>query len=102
MLQSAFIKLIKALILLKQKKLLKKCNIQLPYSILPPLQAMNHIYDWHSIKLSLDNLLRNYPNRWYQALSNEFGRLNKSNDAGVRYTNTMNSINHSQIPSNKN
>ena len=91
----------KALIRFKQEKLLQKHNTQLPYPILPPLQTVNHLYEQHSIKLSLDNLLRNNPNCWYQALSNEFGRFTQSNDAEVLCINAINFINHSQIPSNK-
>ena len=75
LLQSVFLKLTKALILFKRKKSLQKHNTNVTCSILPPLQTVNHIYDQHGIKLSLDNLLRNYPIRWYQALSNEFGRI---------------------------
>ena len=62
--------------------------------MLPPLQTVNHICDQHGVKLSLVNLLHKNPIRWYQALSNEFGRLTQSNDAGVRCTNTMNFIHH--------
>ena len=58
------------------------------------------IHVQHGIKLSFNNLLCNNPIRWYQALSNEFGRPTQSNDAGVRCTNAMNFIHYSQIPSN--
>ena len=75
-LHSAFLKLTKALIHFKRKKLLQKHNTNVAYPILPPLQTVNHLYDQHGIKLSLDNLLRNNP-RWYQALNNEFGRLSQ-------------------------
>ena len=89
------------LILFKQKKLIQKQNTQLPYPILPPQQTVNHIYDQHGIKLSLDYLLRNNPNHQYQALRTEFGRLTQSNDTGVGCTKAMNFINHLQIPSDK-
>ena len=98
--RSVFLKLTKALILFKQKKLLQKHNAHLTYPILPSLKTVNHIYDQNGIKLSFDNLLCNNPFHWYQVLSNEFGRLTQSNDAGVRCTNAKNFIHHSQIPSN--
>ena len=81
-------------------KLLQKHNTNVKYLVLPPMQTVNHIFDQHGIKLSLDNLLQNNPICWYQALSNEFDRLTQSNDAGDRCTDAMHCIHHSQVPTN--
>ena len=54
--------------------------------------TVKHIYDQHSTNLYLDNLLCNNPIHWYRALSNEFGRLTQSNNAGVRFTDAMNFV----------
>ena len=70
------------------------------YPVLPPLQTVNHIYDQHGIKLSLDNLLCNNPSLRYQAFSNESGRLTQSNDTGVRCTDAMNFIHPLHVPPN--
>ena len=58
------------------------------------------MYDQHGIKLSLDHPMRTNPISWHQALSNEFGRLAQSNDAGVICTGGMNFIRHSLLPPN--
>ena len=47
-----------------------------------------------------DHLIRNNLIRWYQALSNDFGRLTQSKKAGVRCTDAINFIHHSQLPPN--
>ena len=59
---------------LQTKEITSKAQYTITISNPPPLQTVNLIYDQHGIKLSLNNLLRNNPIRWYQALSNEFGR----------------------------
>ena len=53
----------------------------------------NHIYDVKGRRKTLNSLCSG-PNKeiWLQALSNEFGRLAQSNDAGVRHTDAIDFI----------
>ena len=62
-----------------------------------------HLYDNTGKKLSVDNLItsKDAIKRWLPALSNEWGRLAQSNDAGVEYTNTIEFIHHKDVPKNK-
>ena len=72
-----------------------------PFSISTHL-SVAHIYDNTGKKLSIDKLLTGPDaNIWNQALSNEFGRLIKSNNAGVSWTDTMEFICKSEVPSTK-
>ena len=53
-------------------------------------------------KLSIDNLLYSPDAKvWNQGLSNELGRLLKGNDANVSWTDTMEFISKTEVPSNK-
>ena len=72
---------------------------------LPSLKTTNkaqHIYDSTGKKLSMKKLLAG-PDAdvWTQALSNEFGRLTKGNKAGVSWTDTMEFIRKTDVPTTK-
>lgn len=40
-------------------------------------------------------------NIWNQSLSNEYGRLAQGNDAGVKGSDTIEFIRHTEVPTNK-
>ena len=63
---------------------------------------INAIYDSSGKKLTLSKLLHG-PNKlvWNKALSNEIGRLTQGNDFGIKFTDCMTFIHHSQIPVGK-
>ena len=61
-----------------------------------------HIYDSTGKKLSIDKLLAGPDAEiWTQALSNEFGQLTKGNRAGVSWTDTMEFIRKTDVPTTK-
>ena len=65
-----------------------------------PPQYMQHIYNEKTGKReSIDSLLTGTnSNTWSKAVSNEFGRLTKGNIHGVKYTDTMEFIDKSEVP----
>ena len=62
------------------------------------MPAVNHIYNQNGIKVFLDHFINHYPDQWHQALRNEFCRLIHSNIAGVRCTDAIDFIHHTEIP----
>ena len=66
-------------------------------TILQP--QVNHIYNSQGKKETIDTLLKGADRDiWTQALSNEIGRLAQGNDAGVRFTDTIEFILKSEVP----
>lgn len=63
---------------------------------------LNAIYDSSGKKLTLSKLLNGSNKKvWNKALSNKIGRLTQGNDFGVKFTNCMTFIHHSQLPINR-
>ena len=64
-------------------------------------EKMHHIYNANGDKQSLEKLLRTDPKKWFRALSNEWGRLSQGNIHGVEWTNTIDFISHTEVPSDR-
>ena len=59
-----------------------------------------HMFDDKGNKMSMEKLLKGPDGQkiWSRALSNEWGRLAQGNKYGVKATNTINFIKHSEVP----
>ena len=62
---------------------------------------IHHIYNAYGNKQSLDKLLRSEPDKWFKALSNEWGRLSRGNIHNVKYTDTVDFISYQEVPPDK-
>jgi hypothetical protein len=64
--------------------------------------TVNHIYNQHGKKETIDSLLRG-PNKevWKKAISNKFGRLAQGNIFGVTATDTIDFIHKHEYPTNR-
>ena len=55
----------------------------------------------HGDKQSLNQSLKDNPNKQCRALSNEWGRLSEDDTTGVEYINTIKYIHYNEVPSHK-
>ena len=59
---------------------------------------MNHIFNEHGNRETIDTLRKKNPLIWNKALSNEWGRLAQGNEYGVEFTDTIEFIPKSELP----